>query len=77
MNKSAEEMFKELNYRINNKYDDCFLNYTKGREINITFDLEDRDFVKTCSLGVIAITMEELQAINKQIEELRWNKEEK
>ena len=74
---TAKEMFEELGYeieekpyidRIGQKHIDFRNKKEKFKAIN--FDLETKEFGK----GWDNITTQELKAINKQIEELRWNK---
>lgn len=82
---SAREMFEELGYK-QEKGDKIYITYYNGNFENkqrcdkqITFDLESKSFIayspyelndyEDCS---IFINTEELQAINKQIEELGW-----
>lgn len=70
--KTADEMFFELDFdkaelqTIDNKYK--AENFTKGYEKRITFNL----FKKSLSTYG-NITMQELKAINKKVEELNWN----
>ena len=76
----AKEMFEKLGYE-----DFCgTLNYIKeykdGREIFIDFDIKRKKISKgRCGFAIykmdsrdIEITLKELQAINKQVEELGW-----
>lgn len=80
---SAKEMFEELGYMYNeipNGIDytyKCFISDTT----HIRFNLINKSFAKYTSsdspftpVVVEHISIEELQAINKQIEELGWNK---
>ena len=66
---SAKEMFEQLGYKQtnNNTYSTCYKNeeedyyiyfYNYSKKIEVLHD----------------ITIQELQAINKQVEELGWNK---
>lgn len=83
---SAKEMFEKLGYK-QEKDDKIHITYYNGNFENIqkcdkqiTFDLESKSFIayspyelndyEDCS---IFINMKELQAINKQVEELGWN----
>ena len=86
MNKSAKEMFEELGYKMDDEWVDAGdLYYYKGTTnckyaIEIWFDLIDKRFAKYinddyCEGDVNCITMQELQAINKQVEEL-WGKQD-
>ena len=82
---SAKEMFEELGYKLMN---DCeyYLFYEKPLKENteyendylhISFEKKDKAFIKTYGddNSPEIITMEELKAINKQVEELGWNNE--
>ena len=77
---SAKEMFEKLGYIENNDREDC-LRYTIkgfiGQIVEIRFYLDTKRFAKQGYDDDIAylITLEELQAINKQVEELGWNNE--
>lgn len=79
---TAKEMFKKLGYKIGN---DCkyYIFYEKPIRENpeyendyfhISFEKEDKTFIKTYGddNSPETITMEELDAINKQCEELGW-----
>lgn len=82
---SAKEMFEKLEYK-QEKDGKIHITYYNGNFENkqrcdkqITFDLESKNFIayspyelndyEDCS---IFINMQELQAINKQVEELGW-----
>ena len=76
----AKEMFKKLGYKQKLQYEDddlIAIRYKNKYNIEIIFDLWDCDFVKFGkiweNIGNSSINMEELQAINKQVEELGWN----
>lgn len=69
----SKEMFEELGWKHNN-YEDDTIYYLKWSNDNcfpakyeIGFDKKDKE---VCIFGVI--TLKELQAINKQVEELGW-----
>ena len=66
--KSADEMFEELGYKKNfeDKYRVNYEHIRDGIIINI-----DRNF-KNIKIWNGAINMQELQAINKKIQELGW-----
>jgi hypothetical protein len=71
---TAKEMFEELGrIQTTTEYDNykSDIDYLdKDTELtNIFFDLEDK---KIGFINVYKITIEELKAINKQIEELGW-----
>lgn len=73
MNKSAKEMFEQLGYKqIRNSEE--FIEYEKNGR-NISFELETHTFAGVhvwLDYQAILIDMKELQAINKQVEELGW-----
>ena len=75
---SAKEMFEKLGYKENNDRENC-LRYTKkgfvGQIIEIRIYLDNyKAFIKEGEDDIAyLITMPELQAINKQVEELGWN----
>ncbi len=76
---SAKEMFEKLGYHLEKTInDDRFINYTNTNEryAEFFFDKQEKNVVKTFLNSGIAerITSQELQAINKQVEELGWNK---
>lgn len=83
MNKTAKEMFEELGYELK-KNSLWFLSYEKETTYDgidvITFIYKDKCiqnyniFPVDRHLTTKDVTLEELQAINKQIEELGWNK---
>ncbi len=71
----ADKLFKELGYKLipqveNRSY---FLKYKKDDDNIIYFDEDkeihkDGEYAETC----YGITMQELKAINKKCEELKW-----
>ena len=71
--KTAEEMFEELGYDL--IVDKFFIKYIKDID-QIIFDLKEKDIsVYEYWCGEFTyhpITLKELQAINKQVEELGW-----
>lgn len=70
---SAKEMFKKLEYYASFDYGKSkfeFAFYKKNSSKLIVFNIRD----KTIAISDEIITIEELQAINKQVEELGWNK---
>ena len=82
MNKSAKEMFEELGYELISsshnrkvfKKDNLVTSYTIvfeycAKTINIYSSINGKGFNSK------NMTMKELQAINKQVEELGWNNE--
>ena len=66
---SAKEMFEKLGYKLYNQ--NIYLEYVKEEE-NITFYINEKTFCKCNGYEIGEITLEELQAINKQVEELGW-----
>ena len=77
---SAKEMFEKLGYETLFLPYDYHKEYKNGREIFISFDTKKKTVAKgKCGFVVepmdlkdITITMSELKAINKQVEELGW-----
>ena len=76
---SAKEMFEELGYEqdLNNKY---YIGYIKilnnyGKQRTFTFMKEMKFFTFVDQNNSVAIELNELKAINKQIEELGWLKD--
>lgn len=70
---NAEEMFEKLGYKKVPLNSSGYLDYEKSRDDKyFGFDLALKEF-DVCD-G--CITMEELEAINKQCEELGWKKYE-
>ena len=72
---SAKEMFEELDYKLNR--DDSFIDYIQINKMlnnQIRFFVKDKKVIKEdfCTGLAKYITLEELQAINKQVEELGW-----
>lgn len=80
--KSAREMFSELEYSC--KEDDDYIEYIQkigDCTYEIAFDY-DTEYIEFYSYRGnfekkfdTSLSMEELQAINKQVEELGWDKE--
>lgn len=69
--KTAKEMFEELGYFQRDK--DCFIEYVKIYDrndsfANVQFIYED----KIVSMCIVEDYEKVLKAINKQIEELKW-----
>lgn len=70
----AKEMFEELGYEYSTLLSDQQRIYYEHKHFNnqpsnfIIFDLDYQIISNDCD-----ITLKELQAINKQIEELGWN----
>lgn len=66
----ADEMFKELGYKYERReLADVYIKTDKDHTRQYGFNKEK----KSVMLGVHYITMQELQAINKKVEELNWN----
>ena len=71
--KTADELFKELGYeKIRNNKD--FEVYKKNDYNIIDFERDDKRVYKSARYDTTSdgITMKELQAINKKVEELGW-----
>lgn len=78
MNKTAKEMFEELGYELNEEHDNlrqiCYTKENERFEVNLIIDIDQKYILKEEYLYTsIPIYYEELEAINKQIEELGWN----
>lgn len=73
--KTAKEMFEELGRKQtiteydNYKSDIDYLD-EKTEQTNIFFDLENKQIG---FINIYKISIQELKAINKQVEELKWN----
>lgn len=68
---TAKDMFEDLGYKLINEKNIVYKStHFTGRIIHIAF-FSDKQILITQSIGI-----EELQAINKQVEELGWNKED-
>lgn len=82
---SAKEMFEELGYEYNNYGNHIDYQIYKDKEISLVIDfrLDIKKIWLTCEEYVnrdciwvsndFEMTVELLQAINKQVEELHWN----
>ncbi len=73
---TAKEMFEKLGYTLEKVIDDRYINYA-SKEVRLAefyFDTKRKTFTKQIINSAITepITLEELQAINKQVEELGW-----
>lgn len=72
--KTADEMFKELRYeKHSSKSNERFDLYSSDDEhlIRIVFNLRTKRIAIHCDND--ALDTQELQAINKKVEELGWN----
>lgn len=71
--KTADEMFEELGYK-KVRDDERFIKYRKQHDNDyIVIDKETKDFIKNFDFTYWkAVNMQELQAINKKVEELGW-----
>ena len=67
----ADKMFEELGYKrkLHKSYDAIRYHSTNG---TITFWVKDKEISKNMYSEAGYITMQELKAINKKIEELGW-----
>lgn len=74
-NKTADEMFEELGYETSEKLKNgiVYLKEEEDEDIEISF-IDYDDYGKTVEVDKFSnlITMQELQAINKKVEELGW-----
>lgn len=80
--KSAREMFEELGYEYKEIKTSIFRNIQYKKYSKIIFFRYDKCIIPYCDYGdgeegSALLNLKELQAINKQVEELGWNKEEK
>ena len=71
--KTADELFEALGY-IKIRDDARFITYRKSHDNDyIVIDKETKDFIKNFDFAYWkAINMQELQAINKKVQELGW-----
>lgn len=78
----AKEMFEKLGYEVEYNNEECLM-YTKyvafddvdaGIEYKVMFDKKYKSIGSITYDMFMPIDWPELQAINKQIEELGWNK---
>jgi hypothetical protein len=68
--KTGDELFKELGYeKIEDN--DVYIIY-RLIDMEIVFWKDDNIFSKDCYIEKGYFTMEELKAINKKVEELKW-----
>ena len=76
MNKNAKEMFEELGYDyFNNGLRITCQNYKISECKLIDFDLKQKKmWLADDSREIVELSYKEIKAINKQIEELGWNK---
>ena len=70
--KTADEMFEELGY-TNVRQNEYWIVY-KGKEKDIDFSLRYKTIVLENEKKSKKLTMQELQAIYKKCEELKWIK---
>lgn len=71
---TAKKMFESLGYTLI-RSDNCLISYEKNKIdalIRIVFIMEDKKFYSEYNDVAHDITMDELKAVNKQIEELGW-----
>lgn len=68
---SAKEMFKELGYELINENEVVMQYYNKEYDYEICIDKEFKTIEPPC-VSYFFITIDLLQAINKQVEELEW-----
>ena len=80
--KTAKEMFEELGYMCIDEEDDFSIDYHITCQCEVTkdyynqdiiFDLLDKEIKLATDVNyVVRLSAKELQAINKQVEELGW-----
>lgn len=73
--KTADELFEALGYK-KVRDDARFIKYWRKHDNDyIVMDKETKDFIKNFDFAYWkAINMQELQAINKKVQELEWIK---
>ena len=73
--KTADEMFKKLGYKKQYENENIYYYMDVDLKDNyIVFETGYKSFTKiSCYHDAGDITMQELQAINKKVEELGWN----
>lgn len=74
-NKSAREMFEELDFKFKEEYEEILYEYgtCKFDIVIIYFDKTDKTVnIHDGSCGSVSLNVNILNAINKQIEELDW-----
>lgn len=70
--KTAKEMFEELGYKYENDFVDNNIYYSGNKDVYYVFSLDRKTFFKKEYMEAGDITLDELQAVNKQVEELGW-----
>lgn len=67
---TADEMFEKLGYRKEKRYTNTIIYFNYDEDYEISFDLN----LKTIDLDMFGgeISIKELKAINKKVEELEW-----
>ncbi len=73
--KTADEMFGELGYKKKPslKTKERYEKITNEHIYYFIFNEKKKIFSKTCDYGKTHIEAKELQAINKKVEEMKWN----
>lgn len=74
--KTAKEMFEELGYKYENYSVIDEICYFENKDVYYVFSLKSKTFFKKEYREPGDITLDELKAINKQIEELGWSNNE-
>lgn len=76
---SAKEMFRKLGYKYIKRDFEIIYQYTKNEYIEdyryIKFDIKNKKIELCDWQSEFNLSLEELKAINKQVEELGWNDE--
>lgn len=75
--KTVDEMFEELGYEKDKEYSTIYVErYKKDNDNTYYFYLTEKHFYKSGEYDALCddITIQELQAINKKVEELGWIK---
>ncbi len=73
---TAKKMFTKLGFKLTTN-NNRFITYTylrNGFDYNITFRLWNKDIDIVDNASIEFLKLDVLQAINKQVEEMGWNK---
>jgi hypothetical protein len=72
--KTAKEMFEELGFEKINENDNVIQWYFEEEDYEFCFWKDDKE-IELPTRTWFTLSFKELQAINKQVEELGWNNE--
>lgn len=75
--KTADEMFEELGYEKDINVSYGLIRYNKDDKQFIRFIIEEKcveaNTISENRIDILSLNMQELQAINKKVEELGWD----